>query len=591
MAEQEGSDYRSMEADQASGKKGGGSGAIIAVVIILIIVAALGYFLLTKKPGGGGAPEMGTSMEILPEKCVMLLQVDTRKMAEKAKREEILSKLKESAAYKEMTEKLQKENNINFEQDIMSWLGEQVVISFFEVPPPPENPGQKPDTSKYNFVVVLDVKDLNAAQAKVKELLAKESSKYKEDKYENVTIWVPSTPNTPTLSFIKGLFVMGNTTDDVKKCIDASLKKGPTLKDNANFKSIVSKLPGDAMGIFYMDMQAVIASGEKMAPMGKTAGTNPEEDKLKKAFTGFGFGLSYKDGDFIGQGLLGINKSSDSAFVKALYETKPTMGAPASLKLFPADTSMYNAVDAKLLYTVLTKYAATMPGGAENLEESKKKIQDNMGVDLDKDIIGNLSGELAYGIDLQQFLQSVMMSRQGQKSPYPMVLSAKVTDKKAFEEVIGKIVAKMPIKLAKEDADGASFYKIPNTGRLGVYNDFFILATGQGDAALTTILENKMDEAKSLATDPGYKKIASKIGPNTFSVSGVKLDKILPMIKMVVGFAAAKDPKQAQQAQDFITEMEKYDSVWSYTEIVDNGFKFEFVVSKKADNAGKTETK
>jgi hypothetical protein len=143
--------------------------------------------------------------------------------------------------------------------------------------------------------------------------------------------------------------------------------------------------------------------------------------------------------------------------------------------------------------------------------------------------------------------------------------------------------------LTKEEVDGATFYKLPqNAGMMGIYNDFFILGTGMGTDRVKTILENKMDEAKSLASDPGYKKIAGKIGPNTFSVSGVKFEKIVPMIKMVIGLAAAQDPQKAQQAQEVITELEKYDSLWSYSEVVDSGFVFEFVVSKKVE---KTESK
>lgn len=233
-----------------------------------------------------------------------------------------------------------------------------------------------------------------------------------------------------------------------------------------------------------------------------------------------------------------------------------------------------------------------MPGGTENLDESKKKMKEEMGVDLDKDIIDNLAGELSYAIELDQFLQSVMQSRGGKQAPYPLVVATKLKDKAKFEETLGKMIAKIPVPLTKEEVDGATFHKLPQgAGTLGVYNDFFVLATGQGADRLKVILENKMDEAKSLANDPGYKKIAGKIGPNTVSVSGIKFEKLVPMIKMVAGFATAKDPKQAQQVQEFVEEMEKYDSIWSYSEITDNGFVFEFVVSKKADNAGKTETK
>lgn len=684
MTENNDADVRAMEADRAGEKKGGGGGSIIAIIIILIIIAGLAYFFLGKKGPGGGqkGPELGALQEILPEKCAMFMQVDMSQLEDKTLKEKMWTKLKESEGFKEQVEKLQKDSGINLEEDILSWVGDQITISFFTTPEPPDAPTTKRDTSKDSFVVVVEVKkgSEKKAEDKIKELMTKEGDKYTQEKYSEVNIWVPKDPESPDIAFLKGYLVLGNSTDDIKKCVDTSNKKGPSIKDNKDFQKAMKYLPPKPVGSFYMNMQeAIAASKDKLPPQ-----ANPEAEKIQKALMGMGVGIAQKNGDWIGSGYMGVDKASDSAFIQGLLASKPGMGVPESVKLFPKDTAFYGAFDAKVIYNIFMK-VAEKSGGTAQIEQGKEQMKQQMGVDLDKDIIENLSGEMAYALDFQEFIASMMggagnrqgganqalaaplnnitsalemyaaenegkypesllklapkqisrlpkapqglsfyykktddpehyllgysqdgsqLNQQlpyydsdtgmqgvstgmggGEKPVYPIVGAMRIKNADAFKGAFEKIMAKVPpTALQKSEYGGVDLYKAGGgQGAFGVFQDFFLFGMGLGVKKMDVIIDNKMDESKSLASDPVFQKIKGQIKPSTLSVTMIKFEKLMPMLKMASGFAVAQNPEAAQHIDSFFLEMDKYDSFWSFSEMADDGVKFDFIMAKKAE--------
>lgn len=400
----------------AEEKKGGGAGAIIAIIIILIIIGGIAFFMMGKgkmpisipgmKPAG---PEVGVEMEVLPEECLMLFKFNMKKLEDPKQKDEIWDMMKQSPNYKTNIEKLKTESNIDFETDIKPLIGDTMALSAFSMPDPNAQMAEgKRDTSNDHFAVVIELKDAKKAGEKLNEMMDKAKEKFKKEDYEGTTLWIPAEEgkNMPSLAIIKNALVLGNTSDDIKKCVDASTKKGKQLKDNKKLEAVMKKLPANSVISVYMDMQTMMeASKEKMADQ---APKMEEMDKFVKAMGGVGYGVAFEKGDILGKGFIGIDKAADSAIAKAIFETQPTMGTPTTVNLFPKDTSFYAAFDVKLLYNVIVKVALSMPDGEKQFTQFKEEFKKNVEYDFDKDIMDNLAGEAAYAFDFTELMQSFM---------------------------------------------------------------------------------------------------------------------------------------------------------------------------------------
>ena len=586
-----------MSADE---KKGGGAGAIIAIIIILIIIGGAAFFFMSKggkapisipgitKPKG---PEVGIEMEVLPEQSVMFFKVNLKKLEDKKLKDELLEMMKNSPKFQEQMEKMKKDSDIDLEKDIMSWMGESAAISMFDAPSSDAEMDAegKRDTSNDHFALVIEVKDMKAAKAKVDELMKKSKEDFKKEEYEGTGIWVPqdTEKKLPAIAFIKETLVMGNSLDDVKKCVDAANKKGKQLKDNKKLTDVINKLPANSVITAYMDLNVIMEKGmEAQKAMGQQRPGMEEMEKFVKALGGLGYGVAFEKGDLVGKGFVGMDKTVDSSIVKAIFETNPTMGTPTTPELMPKDTSFYTAFDIKLLYNIIIKVVKTQPEGEKNFTEFKEKFQKEVGLDFEKDIVDNFAGEIAYSLDVASLLKN-MGPRQapGQKEPPAVVAAIKLKDKAKAEETIGTLMKKAPPQMAAgQEYNGVKLYGMPNMFSFGVFEDYILLGTGAGTATLNTIIDNKMAKDKSLATNLAYNKIKDKMKGKTLSLQIIKIDKFIPLMKMGINMAQAQgqqDEATAKQAEMALKKLEEYDSMCSFSEIANDGINFEFIVVKK----------
>ncbi len=561
------SDARANQADAQGQKKGGGIGVI---VVILIVIIGVIVFFATQKTG----PELGKVMEILPHDCAMLMQMDLDKADDPNLRDELWTKLKENPEFKKSLKDLEGKENIDLEEDIMSWMGNQVTVTFVEMPGDMK-PGDKPSADA--MAMAFTVKDLDKAKAKVKELSGENS---KTEKYGD-TDMIISADDESVMAFVKGMFVVSGSVDTMKQVIDTAGGKGKALKDNKEVALALTKLPPKSVGLFYMDFAPIMEAA--MEGMGQGPENEMAEEFLKAMkYMAMGFGIEKEN--IVASGFVAIDKNSNSVIVKSMMQTKANLGDPKSLKLYPSDVSYYGAIDIKYIYEIVMKIVETQEGGIDQVNTAMEQFKEQTGVDLQKDIIDNLSGELAYTMDFAELMQSQMRGRGSSQEPPPVVLSLLVKDKAKMQEVMDKLTGTFgEMFLTKRDKDGITVYDLPeNSGSFVLYEDFFILGIGKGSAKLNTLMDNKMDEAKSLASREGYKLIKPKINNNTISVAMMQFEKILPMLEMAKAMGASQDPKSAAAMNTMIEYIKKYGELWSTSEVTSDGFKFDMIILKTA---------
>jgi len=584
MAENNDSDFQASQADVQGleEKKGGGGGAIIAIIIILIIIAGVAYFFITKKPGIPGVPkppELGGVMDILPEKCAMFMQVDLGKFDDQKMKDEIWKALKESSDFDKKVKELQKDSDINLEEDILSWMTGQVTLTFLEVPKSAGSPGEKTDMSQENFIIAIQVKDIEKAREKMKKLLEKEGSAYQKEDYEKTEIWIFQKEDKHCIAFLGEFLLLSSKVEEIKKCVDTAGKKGKSLKENEALNNTLSHLSGRAIMVFYMD-----ASGFMKASQASKAQQGPqfeEMEKYQKAIKGMGFTISFQDGDLVGKGFTAIDKNSDSLIVKGLFAGESTVDVKSAMALIPKDTPLFVIFNMKTFYKIGMEMMKKQPGQSEQIEEGKKQMKEQTGVDIDTDIIDNLTGDMIISFDIVKVMGSLKRRPGRRPQAPPIFLAFKLKDKEKFTGALDKLMdsSGKQLQLKKEKIGEASVYMSPMAG-FGTFQDFFIVGLGKATATMKNAIDNNMDESKSLASDPGYQKIKDKLGTKTTGVIMLKLDSVMPFLKQMVG-STAQDEKSQKAAQMIFTMMDNYDTLWSFSEIVDDGIVSEFILMKK----------
>jgi hypothetical protein len=588
---EESSDIRSAEADQTADipqttGSGSGNSALFAIIAVLILIGGLVFYFATRKP----TAKMATMLEILPQESLVLSTVDFGKIEDREVKNNLWNKIKEMETFKQAISEFESTEKINLEEDILSWIGESFTVSVFPVSSDTSENNKNTDPS---FAVLVSVRDLTTAKTKVPELIEKSGTKYTEETYEGIKIMVPEKKDAPTLSFYREMLLIGNSAADIKKCIDAGKGKTKALKNNDKATSSLNKLPPNSVITFYIDLEKLISEG----PGAEDIKKNPEIDKFVKSLNGLAIGMGIrKNGDLTGTGFVGIKKQTESAIAKALLETRTDVGIPSTAKLFPKDTTQYAVFDVKYLYGIMTKLAEAQDGGKEQFDMAKELMKTQIGIDLDKDIFDNLAGEAAYSLNMmdmvQHQLQAAMSTKnsktgmtaeqqkkaENENQQAPVVIAIKLKDKAKIQEVIDTLLSKSEGLVSSLDYSDVKLYMLPEeAGGFGIYEDFFLIGMGKGVDRIKAIIDNKMDESKSLASLDSFREIQGKLNKNTLTVGFINVESVIPMMEMALILSSVqKGNGQQQFAREMLAIAKQYTNVWTYSEIESGGIKFDF---------------
>ncbi len=525
-------------------KKGGKIGGIIAIIVILLIIGGAIYYFVTHKPP---QEEKVKIFGVLPQKCTMYMSIDFAKMEGKPK-EEGWGVLRDMADPQQL-QKLQEKTGINIEEDFLSWLGKQGAVSFLTKPD-----RNSPKNNK--FVMVFTVDDIAKAKSKVKELIEKGTKKYKQEKYEQYTIYVPEAGNDKALSFsfVKGLFVLGTSTDEVKQCIDVANGKAKSIEENQQFTKVLKNLPSNSCFTLYLDTGEFWQSvRDKMAMRPDSKGKDFAEE-FGKSIEGLGIGAGFEDDNFAITAFLGFNKDSDSKLIQAVLDA-PSMGIPKTLSLFPEDTSYYKAYNVKMAQAFLK--ASGMAGKLPMMGRQNP--------------IDSVSIESADGIIGADWLLQTMMSATMRMRRRMVRNSLKVwviTDKGEFDKILGEKLKGGVSEKYKE----ASIYKLDNNAEVAVFDKFFISASGPNAVkAVNVLIDTGLDSGKkSLANSESFKAVKPLLGENIFFLSTFNLDAIPPSLTDTL---KQRNPSGGKVV-DFIRS---YSRIWMCSNIESEGVKFKII--------------
>jgi hypothetical protein len=139
---------------------------------------------------------------------------------------------------------------IDYRAQLKPWLGNQAAVAVT-----PDLTGASPDGE---LVLIAEVKDREAAEQAVADLVADAGTSVATQAYEGIEISVAS---DAAYAFVDDMLVIGADTTAVEAVIDVS-RGADALADRADFRDTMTDLPADHLAAAFLDLAALARSAD-----------------------------------------------------------------------------------------------------------------------------------------------------------------------------------------------------------------------------------------------------------------------------------------------------------------------------------------
>jgi hypothetical protein len=404
--------------------------------------------LLASGCGGGGADKAKSSLDealgYLPADTGFALVASTDS-ADYEQVQKVLNKFPFGGRAKDLIKGKLESGGADYDGDVKPLLGNDVVIGV------PDNASFVDSGSSTPFVLALEARD----KGKLEALATKDTS----DEGESEGYEVRKDKQDDTwLAFKDGVVVLSNDEDTLKSALKR--RAGDDRLTEDDFDAALTDLPADAPVKAYVNLRALLTA-------------DPSTGKA----------LKIKWVDHVRT--LGIAAEATESRVSLQYRLRTDPGGlteadlplaagdatPAVLQRDRGSSEIVLALrdPARVLEFAQAAGQAVNPAGFAQFETAKRQIGKRLGIDVDRDVVGQLKGDAA--------AVATIDGRFG--------VRAELGDAPAFEKTLAKAMDGLPrfvdgVEVAKPGA-GESLYGLTTAGgetfALGVVDGSFVVAT------------------------------------------------------------------------------------------------------------------
>lgn len=372
-------------------------------------------------------------------------------------------------------------SGIDYVNGVKPWVGNQVAIAGWPT---------GGDPLQIEVVVIAEVKDRQAAEAAVAELVAVGGASFSPETYAGVDLQVA---DDRAYGFVDDMLVIGTGVDGLHAVVDAG-GDAESLADQAGFRATMDALAPDHLASAYVDLAAIAGS----AAMGEQFGSFSTAGAIL---------VAERDG-------LRVSGSAPFDMTAAAPSARDSFalgGEPSSLVDWMPDGTLAEVVVFGLGQTLADLEAASgaTPGGQEitsTFDTVRAIAAFALGIDIDADVLPLLGREVAVAVT---GLDGTLPS--GQLLLWPDDAAAAIA---ALDRIAERLSA-VGGTSRTEDLDGTKItaLTIPDVGEVAyaVVGDIIILGLGTEDVA-----------AALFAHDSGDSLGASDAYTRTFEVAGTR---------------------------------------------------------------------
>lgn len=341
------------------------------------------------------------------------------------------------------------EGGTNFEQDVRPLLGNPIVIGGTSAKSITDNAD-----SNDEFVGAVQVKDMEKLDA----LLKKEKTK---ERGERAGATLYSTGDDEWLAVEEDMAVIASSRSLIEDAVDRRDTDDHLTEDD--FNKGLTGLPESALVRVYADVRALLESDPETA--------DAQRVKWVKALTTFGMTAVAKE-DAID---VDFNLATDGDLTEADLPIASGDEAPGVLKR-PGEIGLGVRDLGQIVRFGEAAGQAVDPTGFGQYSAAKRQIEQQLKVNVDEDLLGQLEGDTAMSFSLG--------GKYG--------VRAELEDPAAFERTLAKVADLLPRFAAGAGAGDLALAK-PRRG-----SDFYALADQNGES----IVFGVVDDVFVLANDP-----------------------------------------------------------------------------------------
>ncbi|MCL5773525.1 MAG: DUF3352 domain-containing protein [Firmicutes bacterium] len=269
-------------------------------------------------------------------------------------------------------------------------------------------------------IIVVSIRDNDKAKTtieKFKEMAKKKGITYSEIDYRGMKIYAPNktdSSDTVFVSLIRNIMVFSDKETSARRAIDAYLNKGENLASNPAFAQAQSEGISSPNILFYLDLKKLAALSDAL---------DLPNEELKSALAAIKtISFSAKDD---GKSKLSsrftviVEPNSKSKLISEFFKDSDKIKEFKSLKFLPKDASIYGASNYKKLLSVMKPLLSAIPNMPVTFDDLIKELNKELGVDVEKDLLPNLTGEVAQVTNLSDIMSAVMKLAMEKGSQFP----------------------------------------------------------------------------------------------------------------------------------------------------------------------------
>jgi len=346
-----------------------------------------------------------------PADSIAYLSVDLRPLIARAKEfDPAIQAWKESSAIAKVREDLSKGlrgQGIDLQQDILSWTGPVLALAItdlpdFVLPSRPSMPFATQVPRPPAFLAILTARDSRQARRSLSSLASKNKMQREQESYEGVEISLlrgPKMPEDLAYAVADNLVFISNRANHIRAAIDRIQGRGSRLSEAEAYKNPSLNLSSAAQErvlVYFVNFRGLekMMAGKGLLPPG---GISPLQSFKYLDSLGGSVTLSPEMLE-VESVSWGRNQASDPA--RKVLSSLPPVGKRA-FEFLPKDSACALALQSPAAYWRLLKnYLSTNAIGKpfDLVADAKKELKQSTGLDLEEDILGWMSGELALGV-------------------------------------------------------------------------------------------------------------------------------------------------------------------------------------------------
>lgn len=353
--------------------------------------------------------------------------------------------------------------DIDFEKDVMSWAGLEFAASVVDT-------GQE----EAGLLVAAAVRNSGAATEftdRVRGQLEAGGKTFEEENYHDIQI-VYQTPDYSGAGLAyaqyNGFLVAGTSLDALHRSVDVAQGRAPALSKDAIYQRTLGQLPGNRAGYFYLDW---VALNRKLdAPSGP-----PVDQQIR----GIGAALSLQsNGIRLDYSLVLDTKNLSPTQLAAL---QPSASRNRAVAAAP-DNTLFIASGSRLR-GLFDQFVAFRPSDDEGLNQAIQDIEDQLGINLERDLFTWADGEYALA-----FVEDSSGLMGDQTYQLGIALLIEANDRRAAELTMNRLAASLGDLSGRQVVDetivGSNFHVLADPYSdtslgYGLVGDFVVMGSSR----------------------------------------------------------------------------------------------------------------